>query len=201
MMASPIPPKVASALCTAIARSTIYKDVSVSAAEMMDGLLAPAGVSAAAGVEMIATSQAVLAIAAASSLTVGDFAAVLEKSSLPPALRDALADYWRANRETVRTFLAAAASAAAGRPSLAGLRWRLSTPTAAEVSADSTGALADAAPTVTLELQIAEPSPSSGGESQRVVSVSASKAQLQDMIASLEAARREIEKAASEGAV
>lgn len=173
----------------------------MTAADLQDGLLFPAGVSAASGAEMIATSQAVLAIAAASSLTVGDFAAVLDKSSLPPALRDALADYWRANRETVRTFLAAAATATAGRPTLAGLRWRLSTPTAAEVSADSTGALADAAPTVTLELQIAEPSSPSGGVSQRVVSASASKAQLLEMIAALEAARREIEKAASEGAV
>lgn len=198
-MASSLPPKVAGALCTAIARSTLFKDVSVSFSDLQEGLLAPAGVSAEAGASIIATSQAVLALAAQSSLPIAEFLTLLDKSALPSPMRDALAEYWRANRETVRTFLAAASSATADRPSLSGLRWRLSTPTAAEVGADSTGALADAAPTVTLELQIAELS--AGGMSQRVVSASASKAQLQDMIASIEAARREIERAASEGAV
>jgi len=188
-----LPAKALAMLFRAVLHHSIYRDAAtpVTAETLIAELLRPAGLPDAAASYLIGRAQQLLALAAHQNFTGPELAAALEKDvSLPSNVKEALVSFWRDNRDAVHIFLAAAASA--GRPTLSAVRWSIATPTAS--SSASGGALSDAEPKAVLELTIAD---AAGGS--RIVSAALTKGALADVLASLEGARREFEKAAAAG--
>lgn len=192
MSAGAAPAKAVAVCVKAVALATIFRDPSLDLSTLHTELLAPHGVSAASGAELISGATKALALAAHGNLTAAELASCMERLKLSAPLREALSAYWRDNRDGAHAFLAAAA--ASGRPALAGVRWRIATATASDSSADATGAVADAPSRLTLELDVLD----AASRQQRTVTASLTKEQLADALASLESARREIEAVASE---
>jgi hypothetical protein len=186
-----LPPKAALMLVKALARHSIYRDVVLELSDVEE-LLRSQGCSI--DVILVQAAQEALALASVRNWSAAELTAALDRTSLPATLKEALTTFWRENREGIAVLRSAEAAVTAGRPGLSAMRWRVETPTASEGSTHASGSLSEAASTLTLELEVDE----SGSATPRLVAARATKAQVQALLSGVQAARRVVEKAASD---
>lgn len=201
-----LPPKAAALLVKTLAAHTIFKEAQLRFEDLFDELLSPAGFSQPAAIELVQSAQKVLALAAYNDYSDKDFASAIDKFPALSALKEALRAWWSGDaKDAVRAHIIASNARRLERPTLQGLSWRVNNAKASSVASSgadpASGAIPDGAPgsaSLTLELLINDNHNSTAA--CRTVSTRVTKEQLVDLVAQVEAARREAERRLAGGA-
>jgi hypothetical protein len=209
MSTAQLPQKAANLLVKTLASHTILGQTQLKFEDVFEELLGPAGFSQAEAMDTLQAIQKVQALAVVNDYNEKDFGAVVDRLG-PQAgsLREALTSWWAENREGVRAHLIKTHSDNLGRPTLDSLEWKVTTIKGSSLPASgadpSSGAMQDDRSTgfVALVLTIDDhTSATDSTSSKRTLTVRATKEQLADMLAQVEAARKEGERIVAEGSV